>query len=486
MSELFLGIDLGTGGVRVLAVRGDGQVIASHSVAFDKRESKLPAGWHEQDAQDWWQVAKQAIAGVVEQLKTQGQSLDAIKALAVDGTSGTVVGLDEAGEPVRPAMMYNDGRAVEEAKELAALAAREPQSPSGTIAASYAIAKVRWLATHETEAVHKVRCFVHQADYIVGKLTGERAVTDYSNALKMGFDLVTGTWPAWLGGLPGICERLPKVVAPGSYIASLREEVARELGLPAKVQVIAGATDGTAGFLASGARHIGDDNTTLGTTLVFKRLSDKPVFDPRGLIYCHKLPGAGEAKEMWLPGAASNTGCEWMNAIKDNVKKFDADAEGRLPCDVLAYPLARAGERFPILAPQAQGFIERDVDHETEYAAKLQGVALVERLCYEALDAATGAVGKDVYATGGGSHSDIWMQLRADVTGRVYHRPSVPESAFGAAVLAAAGSHHPDLPAAIGAMVRIDRTFEPDNSRRAKYDELFTRFKSLLRERLEA
>ncbi|MEX2212476.1 MAG: FGGY-family carbohydrate kinase [Phycisphaeraceae bacterium] len=569
-SPLFLGIDLGTGGVRVLAVRADGEVLASHSVPFEMTTSNLPAGWHEQDARAWWDITKQAIIGVVLQLQSRGLPLDAIKALAVDGTSGTVVGIDETGEPVRPAMMYNDSRATEEAEQLAALAAQEPASPGGTIAASYAIAKVRWLATHEAAAFHKVKCFVHQADFIVGRLTGEIAVTDYSNALKMGFDLVSGTWPAWLGGLPGICERLPRVVAPGSYIASLREEAARELGLPAKVQVIAGATDGTAGFLASGAKAIGDDNTTLGTTLVFKRLSDKPVIDPRGLIYCHKLPGgksggcggvrdatardANGAKDaagtqagasadlspshpedLWLPGAASNTGCQWMSAFKDDVKSLDARAAAHLPCNILAYPLARIGERFPFLAPQATGFIDPPTnDRDTDYAAKLQGVALLERLCYESLDAACltplplregpgegranntqpstaspdaqaessqvnsapfarpspnpslrgrGIKLNPVYATGGGSHSDVWMQLRADATARVYHRPAAPESAFGAAILAAAGSHFSDLWTAIASMVRIERTFQPDTQRRAKYDELFARFKALLRER---
>jgi len=110
----------------------------------------------------------------------------------------------------------------------------------------------------------------------------------------------------------------------------------------------------------------------------------------------------------------------------------------------------------------------------------LQGVALVERLCYESLGKACGIREEQarapIFATGGGARSDIWMQLRADVTGRVYHRPACPESAFGAAILAAAPDHA-DLPSAVRAMVRIERTFEPNGATRERYDAIHERFK---------
>ena len=480
---VFVGIDLGTGGVRAMAVNAEGQLLASAAVPHTGVSEAMPTGWHEQNAQDWWSATRQTIRALASDLRGQGGRDRDVAALCVDGTSGTVLGLDDCGEPVRPALMYNDGRAIAEAHELAVAEGGGP-SIGGAIAASHAIAKVRWLQRHEPHHFAATRCFVHQADFIVGRLTGRRDVSDYSNALKMGFDLIGECWPAWLEEFAEILQRLPRVVPPGSVISGLLPTVALELGLPANTQVIAGATDGTAGFIASGATNLGDDNTTLGTTLVFKRLADRPCVDPRGLIYCHKLPGSGGESARWLPGAASNTGCAWMTThfAGADIQAMDARAAAILPCDALAYPLSRAGERFPFLSNTATGFCDPPAGSALEnYAAHLQGLALIERLCYETLDSAAGVCGKDVYATGGGSRSDVWTQLRANVTGRAYHRPACPESAFGAAVLAAAGAHFAgDLWAAIRQMVRIEKSFSPDAEIRNRYDALYGRFKTLL------
>ncbi len=513
IEPIFVGLDLGTGGVRALAVNEAGDVLAAASAALTPGPSTLPAGWHEQDPAQWWELTRRVLRELATKLRSRGGRDESIVALCVDGTSGTVLGIDHRGQPVTPGLMYNDGRASDEAKELAAAAAADRSfvPVAGGIAASHAIAKVRWLQKHDPLRFAAVRCFVHQADFIAGQLGGQHGVTDYSNALKMGYDLLGECWPAWLEGLGDIRMRLPRVVPPGASIGTMRSDIAADLGLPASTRIIAGATDGTAGFIASGARNFGDDNTTLGTTLVFKRLAAQPCIDPRGLIYCHKLPGPSGGEPRWLPGAASNTGCEWMTRSSErDFTAMDAAASSRLPVDLVLYPLARQGERFPFLAPAARGFVERPADSSfpqglddvAEYAAHLQGVALVERLCYETLDAATRTPLAEitaapaplhvasqsscgaVYTTGGGSRSDVWTQLRADVTGRTYHRPACTESAFGAAVLAAAGAAHGnDLVVAITAMVRIERTFTPVEKFKPRYDELHERFKLALQQR---
>ena len=147
----------------------------------------------------------------------------------------------------------------------------------------------------------------------MGRLRGFWGLSDYSNALKTGYDLIDECWPSWMNqldehGVGLVTLTLPHVVqAPGTRTGLLKKAAAAETGLPEGLQVIAGATDGTAAFLASGARQPGDYNTTLGTTLVFKGISTRICRHPQGLIYCHKLPGG-----LWLPGAASNTGTEWI------------------------------------------------------------------------------------------------------------------------------------------------------------------------------
>ena len=479
--RLFLGIDIGTGGVRTMAVTENGMVAAANSVAFAAEAVGPRQGRHEQPPEAWWHAVCQTMAAVGHELAAAGIDLRRLAAVAVDGTSGTLVTLGRAGEPLRPALMYNDPRADREAAALNDAAGDFCDKLGYHFSASFGLAKIAWLRNHEPEVFDRAARFVHQSDYVVEQLTARPSATDYSNALKTGYDLVDQCWPGWLDQHLGIGSRLPRVVAPGTKIGAVSSKAAEQTGLPEGLAVVAGATDGTAAFLASGARRPGDYNTTLGTTLVFKGISRQICRHPDGLIYCHKLPGG-----WWLPGAASNVGADWITALFPNadVLAMDAAAAGRLPIEGLAYPLIRSGERFPFLASDARGFFLPEFDEPADrYAACLQGVALVERLGYQVLDAAAGEAGGEVYSTGGGSRSDVWTQCRADASGRVIHRPVYGESAFGAAVLASVGAHHGDVGEAIGQMVHMERSFVPEPLRTEVYDTLSERFCDELRKR---
>lgn len=471
---LFVGIDLGTGGVRALAARGDGLVVAQAEIPFETPSPVLPAGWHEQSAEVWWAAVVEATQALMAALATAGYRPEQLQAVAVDGTSGTVVALDRAGRPLRPAWMYNDARAAAEAAELNALAGPFCEKLGYRFNASFALAKIRWFQGQEPDLFERTARFVHQADYIAGLLSGQAGISDYSNALKTGYDLVEEAWPAWIAQLSGVGERLPQVVAPGTSLGAVPAGAAALTGLPAGLTVVSGASDGTTASLASGLRRFGDYTTTIGTTLVFKGLSDRICRHPQGLLYCHKLPGG-----LWLPGAASNTGGEWIRQgfAGEDWAALDAAAAARLPTRCLAYPLVRRGERFPMLAPTAEGFWTPEPEsREDRYAASLQGVALLERLGYEVLDATLGTSGGEVYSTGGGSRSAVWMQCRASVTGRVIHRPACAESAFGAALLAAAGTTYGSWTAATETMVQIQASFSPEHALADRYDALFREF----------
>lgn len=492
---IYLGIDLGTGGVRAVAVTTDGEVVAEGQYTLSADSVRQQDDRHEQDADTWLVGTQMAMAQLEVALLEGGRWLSSVAAIAIDGTSGTIVPVDQFGYPWAPALMYNDGRASAEAEELTAIAR---QSGSDiTIAPSYAAARIRWFQKHQPDVFANTHCFAHQADYVQWFLLGHRCPdartpiqtplsTDYSNALKTGYDLNKEGWPDWWTAIEGIKDRLPDVVPPGTVVGVIDEVIARSSRLSPDTKIITGCSDGTAGFLASGAKNVGDDNTTLGTTLVFKRIADKPVNNE--LVYSHKLPGG-----RWLPGAASNTGGEWIRQQFGgaDLAALDAQAKAILPIDVLAYPLARTGERFPFRSADATAFIQTDTnlninDTAIRYAAMLQGTALFERLCYEQLDRETGTNSTeagDIYATGGGAKSDVWLQLRADVTGRTIHVPAYPESAFGAAVLAASGATGTPLRDMIDQMVRIERTFTPDPNVRVRYDNLYEKFKAAMRER---
>jgi len=476
-----IGIDVGTGGVRAVAASARGSVAAASSVPFDAATLAPHRDRHEQSPEAWWDACCRATGQLAAQLEAARIKPGELSGVAVDGTSGTLVVLDARGDPLRPAMMYNDPRAWQEGEDLNGLAGDFCRKLGYRFNASYALAKAFWLKRHEEETLRRAAFLVHQADYILGRLTDDFAVSDYGNALKTGYDLVEERWPAWIDDLLGIGPLLPRVFAPGTGVGQVSAAAAGQTALPQGLPVVTGTTDGTAAMLASGARRPGDYNTTLGTTLVFKGISRQICRHPQGLVYCHRLPGG-----LWLPGAASNTGTEWIaQRYPDGYPHaLDARVSGLLPSRTLAYPLARRGERFPFLASHAEGFCSPAVDDPAEWhAACLQGVALIERLAYEVLDEVAGTRGGDIFSTGGGSRNDLWMQCRADAAGRVYHRPVSPESAFGSAVLAASGTIHQGLERAVEGMVRIERSFLPNPERRAEYERMYGRFCEELRRR---
>lgn len=480
--DLFVGVDLGTGGVRAVAADRNGDLVAraSTSLSSDVAHSTVPDG-HVQDPRLWWEAFVAATRTLIADLQQTGIRPTRIRAISIDGTSGTITCVDTEGQPLRPALMYNDRRSQQQAAALNEMAGSFCDRLGYRFDASYALAKILWIREREPELFARTNFFAHHADFVQWQLTGEAGITDYSNSLKTGYDLVNERWPDWLDVLDGVPERLPKVVPPARAIGTVCDSASQETGFAAGTVVVSGATDGTAGSLAAGLHRIGDYSTTLGTTLIFKSLSPRLVKHPDGLVYSHKLPGG-----RWLPGAASNTGGQWMaeQFTGADPVALDAAARSLLPSPHIAYPLVGTGERFPFRVDHARGFVPSPSTPDPEsYAACLQGTALLERLCYEVLDRVVEISGGDVFATGGGSRSAVWMQCRADVTGRWYHRTRHPEAAFGAAIIAAAGSFYDNLTDSVESMVQVERNFEPVSDAHATYEEIYQQFLEELRQR---
>lgn len=471
--QVFIGVDAGTSGVRCLCVAEDGTVVAQSAADLrDDPGNRRDDVVHEQSPGAWWASAIEVLQDVIANLAASGISTDSIGAVAVDGTSGTLVCLDESGSPLRPAMMYNDGRSSSQAEELNLVGRETCETLGYRFAASFALSKALWILKEEPQVYERTRFFVHQADYLAGCMTGRFDVTDYNNALKTGYDVQVDQWPGWIEDWDGLRTRLPEVLSPGEQIGVVSRMASRSTGLPAGVKVVAGTTDGMAGFLASGASHSGDCNTTLGTTLVFKAVSDSPAKDEDGAVYSHRLPG-----NTWLPGAASNTGAAWISAWypKMDPGELDRAAKSLLPSKSIAYPLVGRGERFPFLNSNATGFPLPHVTGPDAYASCLQGTAFVERLAYRELSRCTGRAIENVFCTGGGCRSSVWNQLRSDVCGMPFLIPAMPEAAFGAAVLAAS-SYFGNLDSATVKMVKMQEKFNPAPGLFEQYSELFAVF----------
>src|SRR4028118_1830352 len=269
--NFYLGIDFGTSGARAVVINAEGVIQCETKYSFT--EALLAP-----TAVTW----KGALFVLIEQISQEIRT--EIKALAIDGTSSTVLLCDATGQPITEPLMYNDGRGVDVMDRL-----REIAPPNHTvISATSSLAKLLWLIQNSKLKIQN-SYFLHQADWLAFLLHGQLGISDYHNALKLGYDVENFCYPTWLENLQ-LSIHLPKVVAPGTAVAELLPDIASKLGLPRNCVVCAGTTDSIAAFLASGAKSPGEAVTSLGSTLVLKLLSQTRVDDPRYGIYSHRLP----------------------------------------------------------------------------------------------------------------------------------------------------------------------------------------------------
>jgi D-ribulokinase len=427
--SVWIGIDLGTQSVRALAVTGDGRVLgaASRPLASYREGDR-----HEQDPRDWW---RQLAAACSEAL--DGVPPAEIAGVAVDATSGTILLTSPYGEPLTPALMYDDRRAAADLDRVNEAGAQVWERLGyRRMQASWGLPKLLWLLR---EARGQDVRLAHQSDYVNGMLTGHRTATDLSNALKTGVDLVGEKWPVEVFDELGVPSSvLPDVVRPGARIGTVCARAAELTGIPAGTPVIAGTTDGCAAQLGAGAVEVGSWNSVLGTTLVLKGVTRELLHDPLGVVYSHRAPDGG-----WLPGGASSTGTGVLSTAFPgaDLGALGEQAARRGPSDAVIYPLVSPGERFPFSAPEARAFTLGEPADDVEiYAAVMRGAAFVERLCFDYLDLLGAPTGGPLVLTGGASRSDYGNRLRADVLGRPVTLRENAEPALGMAALAASAN----------------------------------------------
>lgn len=479
---LVLGLDIGTQGVRAIVTTVEGRVLAEASHPFPREAAAAPApGVFEQEPRAWRQALYGVLREAVARTAAQGFGADRIAALSATGTSGTLCLVDAAGEPVAPALMYSDARG--EVAAVRAAGAAWEEALGTQFSSSFALCKLAWVQWHHPDWLERARWALSPADLALGWLSGVWGLSDWTNMLKSGYDVTRRAWPPFIEtslGLPA--HKLPRVQAPGTAVGTVSALAAAATGLSPRTLVVSGVTDGNASQLASGAVSPGDWNSTLGTTLVLKGVSERLIHDPLGRVYCHLHPDGAA----WLPGGASNTGGEALTRCfgDERLAALDVEALGRSPTEMIVYPLARRGERFPFHAPQAEGFALGEApDEVTLYAAQLEGLAYVERLAYETLEALGAPVGDVIHAVGGATQSRAGLQIRADVLRRYLRVPAVPSGAMGAAILAARACAFASVTDAARAMVRLELEIEPRAALAAAYDQCYQRFLAACRER---
>jgi len=418
---LFIGIDLGTSGCRAVAIDQDLQAIAASRVALDVPPRH--AACREQDAEVWWNAVGAVMEKLGEQINPQ-----AIQAIAVDGTSGSIVLTDAGGTPVTPGLLYNDARAREQAARIAEVA----PPASGAHGATSGLAKLLYLQAQP--GGRDARHVLNQAEWIAARLSGRYGIGDENNCLKLGYDPVQGCWPQWLDALPLQRACLPQVVAPGTALGTVTADVARRFGLTAQCRIVAGTTDSIAAFLATGANRFGEAVTSLGSTLVIKILSRQPLFAPNYGIYSHRLGSR------WLSGGASNSGGtvlhHYFSQAELDVLTPQLDPDH--PTGLDYYPLLGVGERFPVCDPQLPPRLTpRPAQPLRFLQGMLEGMARIEAAGYQRLAALGAPLPSSVRTVGGGAANAAWTHIRARELKVPMIAPRHTEAAYGTALLAA-------------------------------------------------
>jgi len=476
----FLGIDIGTSAVKAVLVDESQTVVAEASVAVATQQPR--PGWSEQDPEEAWRGSEAAVA------KLRAANPDAMHDVAAIGLSGQMHGailLDDHDRPIRPAILWNDGRATEECAELAAAVPDLPRIAGVLAMPGFTAPKIRWLARHEPEHFAHTRRIVLAKDLVRLRMTGE-AATDMTDAAGTLFlDEAARAWSPAIVTAAGLdMTQMPTVMEGSAPSGRLRPAVAAAWGIGRPVVVAAGAGDAAAGAIGIGAVEEGDSFLSLGTSAQLFVTRDRYEPKPETLVhaFAHALPGRWFEMAAMLNGAVCLDWVARLIGVKDIAALVASVAERfRGPARVVFLPYL-AGERTPHNDPEARGGF-----FGLEYATGPLDLAqaVLEGIVFSFIDAqlalqAAGRPATPVLAVGGGARSRFWLKLIASGLGQPVLVAAGADTgpAFGAARLARlalSGATASELCRKPGAV----ETVAPDAGLHAAYRERFAIFRDL-------
>lgn len=478
---ILLGLDVGTSGVRAIAVdAGDGRIVAQATATYPVLTPR--PGWTEQDPAAWGAASRRVLAAVAAEVDSE------VVGLGLAGQMHGSVFLDAEDRVIRPALLWNDQRTGRQAERIAATvgAERLVRATGNPALTGFTAPKVLWLRDEEPEHYARVASLLLPKDYVRLLLTGDRA-TDLSDA--SGTLLLDPARRAWsdevLDALEIPREWLPSLHEGTEATGTLRDDVAAELGLPAGLPVAAGGGDNAAAAIGNGVGEPGRLSASIGTSGVLFAPTDTFAPDPSGRVhaFCHALPGSYHLMAVTLSAGGS---LDWWRRQHPG-SSFDelvGEAARQLPgAEGLVFLPYLSGERTPHLDPKVRGaFVGLGLRHDrgAMTRAVMEGVVLSLR---DGLDVirGLGVTAGDVLAVGGGARSATWRQLQADVFGVPVRRTLVDEGpAYGAALLAGVASGtYADAAEAMSRVRMRDEVTLPDPAAVAFYDELHDVFRGL-------
>ncbi len=476
---LYIGVDLGTSAVKLLLMDETGTI--KNIVSKEYPLSFPHPSWSEQNPEDWYEKTMEGLKELVADFEK-----DKIAGISFGGQMHGLVTLDEKDQVIRPAILWNDSRSTKETNYLNEVVGKETLSNyTANIAfTGFTAPKILWMKENEPERFAKIKKIMLPKDYLAYRLSGAFC-SDYSDASGMLLlDVEHKCWSKEMMDFCGITEeQLPTLYESYDVVGTLKEEVAKELGLSATVKVIAGAGDNAAAAIGTGTVGEGNCNISLGTSGTIFISSKQFKVDPHNAL--HSFAHAdGHYHLMGCMLSAASCNKWWMEEILKTVD-FDKEQEGieKLGENQVFYLPYLMGERSPHNDPKARAtFIGMTMDttREEMTQAVLEGVIFALR---DSLEVAR-SLGIKIERTkicGGGAKSSLWKKMVANILNlKVEVIESEQGPALGGAILAAVGcGEYEDVESAVGQFVTVVETIEPEQELVKKYEERYQKFKQI-------
>jgi xylulokinase len=465
---MLIGLDVGTSGVKAIALTPEGDVVARAEVSY---ELSVPRpGWAEQDPEDWWEATQQAL----DRLEVKE-----VTAIGLSGQMHGLVALDSDMRVLRPAILWNDGRTGEECRAIEQELGRERliRLTGNRALAGFTAPKLLWIRAHEPDVYRRIARVLLPKDYVRLRLTGE-CVSDVSDASGTLFlDVARRRWSD---------EVLDALEVDKSWLPALVESPEATGTTAGGVPVAGGAGDQAAGAIGVGAARPGLLSIVLGTSgVVFAPTADFVADDLARLhSFCHAAPETWHVMGVMLSAAGS---LRWLRDTFAPEATFDELVEGaahRPPgAEGVLFAPYLAGERTPHADPDARAaFVGLSLHHDRGALARavLEGVAFALRDSFELLrelDISTATA----RASGGGARSDLWLRIVASVLDMPLERTAAQEgAAYGAALLGGvAAGVFGDVEEAVESCIKVRDVVEPEPEWSSTYDDVYSTFRRL-------
>lgn len=484
---LFLGLDVGTSGVKAVLVGPDGEVAAAATAPLALSTPR--PGWAEQDPEAWWGASVSCMRRVLE-----ARPGARVAAVGISGQMHSSVFLDRAGEVVRPALLWSDGRTTAECREITERAGGEDRLRDlvcNPALEGFTLPKVLWLRRHEPAAYARVATVLLPKDYVRFRLTGALATEPSDASATLMFDTAGGRWSGEIMRLMELPESiLPEVGGSAETLGRVTREAAALAGLAEGTPVVGGGADNACGAAGVGVVAPGEAVASWGTSGTVLAPVAEPRVDPgsRAHTFCHVVPGT-----WYLMGVVLSAGgaFAWHRDQLARELAGDADAALRLGEEAAAVPRGAEGVTF---LPYLQG--ERTPHRDAAARGAILGLSLahtrahltravLEGICFALRDSVSilqelGMRPGRLLLTGGGARSPFLRRLQAEVFGMPVATVNREEGpAYGAALLAAVGAGaFPDLASAAAATLVRSPAEHPDPAAHAAYAEPYRRFRA--------